>query len=226
MKRRNFIRHGALLVPPLLWLPRKSSAQFLINPYAFAAPGGGGTPIYGPVDMEATGAESGWSTIAGSPNWDATAQFKNGAQSLELPAGATVKSPTNDNGQITWKFWMRADSLPASDANVMAAYSGDFSQAFVIQITSIGLLKLATATSVTTVDGLSADVWYFVTCVFAKGTGADGVGTIGFSTDGSSPSSGNKYASHTHETTLNLPNNYFYGAQHTFWYDDISATTP
>ena len=192
-----------------------------------AAGGGGGTTIYGPVDMEATGAESGWSTFAGSPNWDQTTPHKNGAQSLDLPIGATVQSPALNNGTITWKFWLYSDDLPGADDAVMNAYNTGFSEAMVAQITSTGQLKFVASAVATTTDGMAADTWYFVTVVFAKGTGSDGVASVGFSTDGSSPTSGNKYAAvSTHNVTTNMVNNYFLGGTCRRLFDDIATTTP
>ena len=189
--------------------------------------GGGGTTLYGPVDMEATGAESGWSTNAGSPNWDATAQFKNGAQSLELSSTSVVKSPTIDNGIVTWKFWFRADTLPGSNVSLLAAYNAGYSQACALQFTTAGLLQLVAGTTCATVDALSADTWYYITVEYSKGTGANGTGSVGFSTDGSSPSSGNKYASFAdHNATDNMAHIFFYGAGSTCWFDDIEATAP
>ena len=225
MRLRDILHTLAILI----CVTALSSAQFIINPYSFAAPGGGGggTTIYGPVDMEATGAESGWSTFAGSPNWDQTTPHKNGAQSLDLPIGATVQSSALNNGTITWKFWLYSDDLPGADDAVMNAYNTGFSEAMVAQITSTGQLKFVASAVATTTDGMAADTWYFVTVVFAKGTGSDGVASVGFSTDGSSPTSGNKYAAvSTHNVTTNMVNNYFLGGTCRRLFDDIATTTP
>ncbi len=185
-----------------------------------------GAPLFGPVDMEATGVEAGWSNTGGSPDWDEDVIFKNGAHSLALPSGASVQSPETDVASFTWKFWYYVSALPAASGAFFVTYSAGFADFGGINLYADG--SLAVSGFAATVDALLPNTWHLITIKMAKGAGSTAFASVGFSTDGTSPTSGNKFAS---DSALTFPNNFVYNrlvtpTGITSYFDDVYAETP
>lgn len=72
-----------------------------------------------------------------------------------------------------------------------------------VALNSSGTLRIALNTVANTVDAMSANTTYHVFARYKKGTGANAIISVGFSTDGTRPTSGNKFAQiTTGNTTL------------------------
>ena len=183
------------------------------------------TTLYS-TDAEGTGTPAGW-TDTGAPNWDATDQFKIGAQSFKVEPGKYSKAPNIDGSEIWLNFWFRAATFPASAQGIFKGFNSGFGATLGVTLSATGELALLDAgVAPATTSAISTDTWVYVSVYYLKGTGANSVGKIAWSTDGSSPSSGAQYATYTNGiAATNIVHTYWSG-ETVSWYDDISAKAP
>jgi hypothetical protein len=165
------------------------------------AAGGGGSPTYlVKQGFEGTGYDNSetWNTEDGSPDPDYTGVVLDGSQSLRVntSAGVGYTATTFADQDELWVYCKVrvVGSLPdgtMSLFSVMQAFSGVGG----VQLLDNGKLRASHGGPIAdTIDALSVDTTYHVWFHYTKGTGADGVASVGFSTDGTRPTSGNKFA--------------------------------
>lgn len=121
-----------------------------------------------------------------------------GSQSMRITAAGTqprVISPSFTAQAEVWVYWqVHMVSLPGSTLPLMWVRDGANAQVMRVRITSAGLLNIQSATGgANTVDALSTGTMYHIWAHYLKGTGANAVVDVGFSTDGVRPTSGNKF---------------------------------
>jgi len=93
-----------------------------------------------------------------------------------------------------------------------------------IQLQATGALKVVQgAVSATTVGTLSANTTYHIWMRFTKGTGANSVGSVAFSTDTTEPTSGNNFASFSTGAAITQVNTIVStcSSQMTLYYDNL-----
>lgn len=174
--------------------------------------GGGGGPSYLlEENFDGAGTPSGWTTATGTPNYDYTTTILQGTQSLALDgtsadAGAISPSftaPSTIYGYCLFRF----SAIPSSSREFMRLRNSTTVVARVF-ITSSGNLQFRHgATTYSTVSTMSINTTYHIWYDYAAGSGANGVSSIGFSTDGTRPTSGNAFASNSAGAgTLNIDN--------------------
>jgi hypothetical protein len=120
-----------------------------------------------------------------------------GSQCLELDATTTIASCRAYNA-FTRKtacyffFKYRTKVLPTTVSTIARIEDG-FDTLAICYILSSGALyvKNGSASAVQTTSTLSVDTTYYIWINYASGTGVNGVATVGFSSNGTRPTSGN-----------------------------------
>ncbi len=150
-------------------------------------------------NCEGTGTPAGWTNSPGTgQNWDYTVVPLEAAQSLYLPTvGLQVGTRTDYPGALTyseiwWYILLRATNgtAPAAGTN-FAALSGSSTIGFAFTTA----LKMKIGAATVTANSIVIDTTYHVWGHYIKGTGANAVLDIGFSTNGVRPTSGGNFAS-------------------------------
>ncbi len=151
-------------------------------------------------NCEGTGTPSGWVDLSGSPNWDYTASPLVGSQSLYCPmVGAACKTRTNDftGGAIpeVWVYFrMKAtNGTNPSTATTFMGIGASGTPGSTATWRILSTLRMCTATGAGTVSTISLDTDYHFWIHYLKGTGANAVVDIAFSTSGVRPTSGNNF---------------------------------
>lgn len=150
-------------------------------------------------NFEAGSLPSGWTTITGTPDWNVTADPGQGSVSARFDGtSATVSADHTafaNRGEMWGYFRIKITALPGSSSREVIRFQVDGAQASAseIRVTSTGAILIAngTTTSTETVSTMSTATWYHVFWYFLKGTGADGVGWVGFTSDGTIPTGNN-----------------------------------
>lgn len=172
-------------------------------------------------NFEGTGAPSGWSSTAGTPDWDNTSAPIAGAQDLKMGDAATCDARTafTDSSEVWVRFELFVE-LPASQ--YLFAYIFD-SPGFVdytaLDIDPTGGLYVRDSGGVTgpTVDKISSSTKYWVFWHVLKGTGANAAYDVEFSTSATRTGSGNKYVAKTSGTLAITPGYLIFGRDNTAW---------
>lgn len=156
-------------------------------------------------DFEGTGYDNSetWSEAGtGTVDEDYTSVVLAGSQSLRIVTSGTVgrtTSPTFTAQADVWVYCLfRPVSIPATQRWVFQLR--DASSALCsLRFNSSGTLTIraGSAGGTATVTALSAGTTYHIWMHYIKGSGSDATGTVGFSTSGTKPTSGNEFASHT-----------------------------
>lgn len=199
MKRRTFIREIVLLsAAPLLWLPRKSTAQPGWSPNDLASlytppAANGGTSYIVSEDCEGTGLPSGWTNSSGSPNWDYTSTVLAGSQSLRLVANDMVYYTVTGQSFLEQYSLIRLEALPAAEVSLGGIRDSSGTALAIARVFPDGKLGVFAqgATSSSTVAVMAANTTYHLWTSFTSG----GTASVAFSTDGTRPGSGNNYQS-------------------------------
>jgi hypothetical protein len=186
-------------------------------------------PVYGPVKVpshgytmlpdpvsencEGTGTPTGWTNSGATPNWDYTGVILEGNQSLFLPATGSVGSSTlvdfADQAEVWVYFKLRLTNTSQGTKTIggLSQNGGTINQLF--QVNTAGL-KPSFGGAQTT-DGFAANTTYDVWLHYRKGTGSNGIVDIGFSTNGTKPTSGTRFAQSTTYTGVNNAGRLFLG---------------
>lgn len=198
MNRRKFVKGAVGLFVPATFgilVPRARGQVYLQNRRAAFRPKGGGAAASYLVeeDCEGTGTPSGWSDAA-SPDWDYTAVPLAGSHSLRM-SGTTQRTTSGSftaTGDIWFYFLFRPQVIAgcAICSFVGPAVSGE--------LRSDGTLRIGgSVNSAPTTDAMSVDTTYHVWMHYVKGTGANALFSIAFSTSGTKPTAGNAFTSAT-----------------------------
>ena len=193
------------------------------TPYTFT------DPNYGPVNIpargyamlpdpvsencEGNGTPTGW-TNSGSVNWDYTSVHLEGNQSLYVPGpsfglGNFTRVDFDNQAEVWVYFKLYLDASPPTSATTiggLGANGGTVTQLFQIDSS----LRPSFGGAQTT-DSFALKTAYHVWLHYRKGTGSNGIVEIGFSTDGTKPTSGNKYKKLTTYTGTNDAGRLFLG---------------
>lgn len=145
-------------------------------------------------NCEGAGTPSGW-TNSGSPNWDYTTTVLQGSESCLLSAGSTSYDTFTAVGSAHGYALVRFLTLPVSTVTICGFRATDDSARGLARMNSSGQIAMFAngSDSSFTVDAMSTGVTYHLWWNFT----ASGACEVGFSTDGTKPTSGNKFASKT-----------------------------
>lgn len=196
MNRRDFIKAAAIGFPSI-WIPRAHA-----NPFGLLLSGNGATgaaPSYLVEENFETGAlPSGWTTITGTPDWNVTVDPGQGSVSARFNGSAATVSADHTaftNRGETWGYFkLKMGALPTASREIIRfQVDGAQSASSEIRITSTGQLLIVNGTtaSTATVSTMTTGSWFHVFWYLLKGTGADGVGWVGFTSDGTIPTGNN-----------------------------------
>lgn len=156
--------------------------------------------------FEGTGFDNGetWTkTGPGLVNEDYTTIALDGSQSFHVGETNNTAYATSifasSQSEVWGYFLFRADALPTGLTRMFGFMPGvaGLSLECMLNTTGTVLIRNGSSGSATTVDAMSANTTYHVWVHFKVGAGGDGLATVGFSTTGTEPTSGNAFASHT-----------------------------
>lgn len=183
-----------------------ASAATLVNSYRFATPTGFNPPL-SPIVHETFDAAGydlvGWAegVSGGTVDEDYTTAPAplEGTQSLRItrPIGDSVVTGLafTDQAEITIVFRMRFTDKSTLDLEFLRINDVFGVRSVTVNKTATDTLIIYDSTAfIDTVATISQDVTYYVWIHCVKGTGANGVLSIAFSTDGSRPTSGTNFA--------------------------------
>lgn len=207
MKRRNFIKHGALWVPTLL-LARKSAGQIGLQSPGFV----------GQLSKKEIGAAQTWLlqetfegtgydnpqgvtfSETGTVDENETGVVLDGSQSASITyttatGGITTVPALTAVDSIYSYFLFRMTAMPTTITSIYLIQTGAtvIGQIYVLADGRMGA-RQGTGTAAYTVNTVSINTTYHVWFRYSKGTGSNGIATVGFSTDGTKPTSGNGFA--------------------------------
>lgn len=187
----------------LLLLGQTSFAQSqIIQPHRF-----GGITYLLQENFEGTGYENSWTEAGtGTIDKDYTGTVLEGSQSLRInlssQSGRTTNTLSVDQAIIEAYFLFRPVAIPSGQRQIWASKDSGGNYMGELQINASGALiaQAGGGSTATTTGTLSAGTTYHVWVRVATGTGANGVCSVGFSTDGTRPTSGNNYKSSSNGT--------------------------
>lgn len=141
----------------------------------------------------------------GTINFKDTTNALKDAQSLSIVASATLETrvmySTTSNSEVYFYFrYKRLVAQSTSARKIFQGYNAGGSMRFTINVQLDGRLQVYhTGVSASTVGVIGTGmvhVWSY----YKAGTGSDGIAWVGFSTDGTKPTSGNNYVQLTNGT--------------------------
>jgi len=192
-----------------LFLAATAQAQILINPYAYGGAAPTPTPptYFADERFEGTGYENTWDESGGTGtiNEDYTTSPLEGSQSLLL--SSTNQHPHTkfvlpSNQDELWIFFsFRIDTALNTTRTIAVARDASGNEMAGVRITATNVLQIwlpngTTGLTDSPVTGTNYNLWWHI----KKGTGADGICSIGFSTGTIEPTSGNSFRSQTNGT--------------------------
>lgn len=193
----------AVTVEAQVFLPARKAAPSLPS---------SGIPYLFEEDFEAPGYEHTWTEqVLGSSGINDTFQpALVGDYSLSITNVANIAYTSADLGVVgqdeVWAYFVvKPVQILAAEAVIFQLLDVGNANQISIRVTgAAGQLKarFSAAAQVTTVNGMSAGTTYGVWVHWRKGTGADGFGSVGFSTTGTEPTSGNNYAEYTNSGSI------------------------
>jgi len=173
-------------------------------------------------NCEGTGTPADWTDVGGAVNWDYTTVVLEGTHSLRISSGSTQKT-VGTRTTSHWGMLIQLSSYPASTATAWGVRAADQTPRALFRVNTSGQVAVYTnngtaADSAFTTDAipLNTPIWCFLTHV------ENGTSTAAWSTDGSKPTSGSKFASRT--STAGTVGMITIGASG-FTYDKIRGST-
>lgn len=204
MKRRDFIKTAAGVWIPNIWIQR-AEAQFQPGRSRSFLPAAAGSSYLINQNFEGTGydnsetwTEFGTATI----DEDYTGVVLAGSQSLRIKSTASsgrAVSPTFSDASDCWVYFLfRPVTIPGTSHGAAMLRNGT-TVVLTITINATGSLSIRNGSSggTTTTNTMSTGTTYHVWGHYIAGSGADGFGSVGFSTTGTKPTSGTSYTEHT-----------------------------
>lgn len=167
--------------------------------------GGGHNPPGSPLFLETyegTGySNAGWSESVngGTVDEDYTTTVLDGSQSLycqgDAAVGLNYTYKTFTAGGNRWAFFLHRPTDINGTHKIFSWNSSISAEQGSLQVNSSGTITvLAGAATATTTDAMSENTTYWIWTEYNKNNGANRICNVGFSTDGTRPTSGNKYA--------------------------------
>jgi hypothetical protein len=210
MNRRTFLRNASGIFIPALLVPRKSIGQaFSINDSAFAgnatlAPSGGGASYLYQQDFESGTEPTGW-THGGTVNYNYTAAPLVGSKSLSISAAGWADYTFGSSySELYCYFVCYFTAYNTALVNQAWQVNGANTQ-FSMKLDSTGhafvMVPDGSHQSAATVTALPLSTLVHVWTHFKVGSGTNAIGSVGWSTDGTMPTSGNQYAQYTTGTS-------------------------
>lgn len=193
------------------------SAQNLVNPYRF------GTAYVLKEDFEGSGYQNSW-TEGGTGTVDEDATGLDGAQGLMI--SGTVQQPRTTNtlgsaySSLDYFFLFQMTNIPAATVRFFEIKDSSGASAAIVSILTDGTLRITPAggLNATTTDAMSVNTTNRIWVHYEKGTGANAIGSVAFSTDDTRPLSGNKFKSSTNGTgTTDVQTEVFGRAANATW---------
>lgn len=198
MKRWGFLKRMCIPTMFGIFVPAIAMGQGLLINRFFNQTGaaGGGATYLVEEDCEGTGTPASWTDSGTTIDWDFTGTVLAGAQSVQLSSqNARILSPTfAAQANLRGYFLYRADTLLAASVTICAFIGPGVSA----EVRTDGTLRIGgSVNSPTTVATMVADTTYHVWVQYIKGTGANAVYSVAFSTTGTKPTSGDNFTSAT-----------------------------
>ena len=184
----------------------------------FSTGGTAATPAYlVSEDFEGAGYENSWTESGGGTiDEDYTTTVLVGSQSLGIvnASGQTTNyAYTNytaqDNTYVYLRFRTNTLSVQREIVNILD--SSNNSLCLVQAISTNDIRATTGGGSVATVGMITNNVEYHFWVRYSKGTGSNGVCSVGFSTDGTEPTSGDNFVSKTNSTSTAQGSRLFLG---------------
>lgn len=139
-------------------------------------------------------------TETGTVNEDETGVVLDGSQSASITyttatGGITTVPALTAVDSIYSYFMFRMTAMPTTITSIYLIQTNAtvIGQIYVLADGRMGA-RQGTGTAAYTVNTVSINTTYHVWFRYSKGTGSDGIATVGFSTDGTKPTSGNGFA--------------------------------
>jgi hypothetical protein len=209
----NFYKKALCLLCLFVAIHSASAQAFSFNDPAWIAPldtTGATYLLQENFENVSVGYENIWTQAGSATTLDAKSTTSpaplQGAQSLAITLAAQTGRTTNvlssAYGTLDYYFLLDPVSIPAGARPIWACRDSAGNLIGSVQLNSDGTLRASAGggTGQNTTDALSALTTYHVFITASKGTGANGVCTVGFSTDGTRPTSGNKFKSSSNGT--------------------------
>jgi hypothetical protein len=177
-------------------------------------------------NFEGTGIPSGWTAGNATHDYDYTTTALQGSQSYRQTGAATSPSLTSTTftGASTMEAYTRIRfiSLPTAAYRAFYLLNGT-AECIRISVTATGAVEVRAGggTAVSTTDTMTTGVTYHLWCRYVAGSGANAFGSVAWSTDGTRPTSGNKYRESTNGTATLNPDRIRYGVANGNTFDVI-----
>ncbi len=148
-------------------------------------------------DFEGTGMPAGW--FNSGADFDSTVSPLAGAQSLRVEGSDYAGSFSINEPEVYLKFRVKFSALPGTEFIFISIDNSSFTAELALGITPTGIIRIYGNTGSgfeSTVGTITLGVAYDMRIYFLKGTGSNGVHSVGFvEAGGAIPTSGNNYAS-------------------------------
>lgn len=201
MNRRKFIQSASGLLLPAAFASARAQGM-LLNPYRFAAGGGGGPTLLINQGFETptTGYDNGpesWTT-SGTTITPTYTPALVGTQSCRLDGlNIRLNSPTFAAQNELWvKFTLNIHTISAGTVTLFRLI-GPASGLGMDRVSGGGLRMSGSVNGSTTTNTTSLDTQYWVRIHYIKGTGANAFFSVEFNTTDSFSGSGNGYGPNT-----------------------------
>jgi hypothetical protein len=167
------------------------------------AAAGGGPPTYlREQGFEGAGYDNGetWTESGATINEDYTGVVLDGSQTLRIAWASTAPNTKTSFTSVdeVWVYFLLRPITIENANRIIASITGSGTRVLELKVVaSTAALRVQWGSTATTVGTLSAATTYHVWVHYKKGTGANSIIDVGFSTDGTRPTSGNNFAQST-----------------------------
>lgn len=220
-----------LLLPGIV-APMRLAAQTGFLPHtrkAFRSAPAGPTYVF-EENFEGTGLPSGFTAGNVTHDYDYTTTALQGSQSYRQTGAASSPSllSTTFTGASTMEAYLmiRFISMPTAAYRSFYLLNGT-TECIRISVTATGAVEVRPGggTASSTTDTMTTGVTYHVWVRYVAGSGANAFGSVAWSTDGTRPTSGNKYRESTNGTATLNPDRVRWGVANGNTFDVIYDRT-
>lgn len=166
--------------------------------------------------FEGTGIPGGWTDASGGGtiNWDEATVVGHGSQSLQITSSGTnddvygsISASTTVYGHFMWRWASLGGTATIHTMRTTGSIRLE------VQTSSSGALTiLHGSASATVTDAVPTNTWVHIWVRYTAGSGSNGIGEIGWSTDTTRPTSGTKFASVTTGTNTTSVDRFYVGS--------------